>query len=166
MNALREIADLPGPRALPLVGNMFQIRRKHLHRSVEAWGREYGPFFRFRLGPRTLLAVSDSDALSMALRDRPDGFRRTKLMETIGLEMGLTPGLFSANGEAWKLQRRMVMAGFDPTHVKAYFPSLLKVTQRLHGRWLKAARAGGTIASTVKRISSGCSSIEIGRAHV
>ena len=145
MNALREIADLPGPRALPLVGNMFQIRRKHLHRSVEAWGREYGPFFRFRLGPRTLLAVTDSDALSTVLRDRPDGFRRTKLMETIGLEMGLTPGLFSANGEAWKLQRRMVMAGFDPTHVKAYFPSLLKVTQRLHGRWLKAARAGSAI---------------------
>ena len=146
-SGLREVADLPGPRALPLVGNLFQIRRKRLHQCVEAWGREYGPFFRFKLGPRTLLAVTDSEALSTALRDRPDGFRRTKLLETIGLEMGLTPGVFGANGEAWRRQRRMVMAGFDPTHVKAYFPSLLKVTQRLHGRWLKAAaRAdGGTI---------------------
>lgn len=142
MSGLREIADLPGPRALPLVGNLFQIRRKHLHQCVEAWGREYGPFFRFRLGPRTLLAVSDHEALGAALRDRPDGFRRTRLMETIGLEMGLTPGLFAANGDAWRRQRRMVMAGFDPTHVKAYFPSLLKVTQRLRGRWLKAAAAG------------------------
>src|SRR4249920_1531384 len=141
MNGLREVADLPGPRALPVVGNLFQIRRKHLHQSVEAWGREFGPFFRFRLGARTLLAVTDFEAMTTALRDRPEGFRRTKLMETIGLEMGLTPGVFAANGDAWKLQRRMVMAGFDPAHVKAYFPSLLKVTQRLHGRWLKAARA-------------------------
>ncbi len=145
MNALREVADLPGPRGLPLVGNLFQIRRKHLHQSVEAWGREYGPFFRFRLGPRTLLAVTDFEALNAALRDRPDGFRRTKVMETIGQEMGLTPGVFAANGDAWRLQRRMVMAGFDPSHVKAYFPSLLKVTLRLRGRWLKAANAGSTI---------------------
>jgi len=146
-SSLREVDDLPGPRALPLVGNLFQIRRQRLHQCVEAWGREYGPFFRFKLGPRTLLAVTDSEALSTVLRDRPDGFRRTKLLETIGLEMGLTPGLFGANGEAWRRQRRMVMAGFDPTHVKAYFPSLLKVTQRLHGRWLKAAArtGGGTV---------------------
>jgi len=146
-SSLREVDDLPGPRALPLVGNLFQIRRQRLHQCVEAWGREYGPFFRFKLGPRTLLAVTDSEALSTVLRDRPDGFRRTKLLETIGLEMGLTPGLFGANGEAWRRQRRMVMAGFDPAHVKAYFPSLLKVTQRLHGRWLKAAArtGGGTV---------------------
>ena len=138
---LREIDDLPGPRGLPIVGNAFQLDRARLHQTVEGWAREFGPFFRFRLGRRTLLGVADHEALSAALRDRPDGFRRTKHLETIGLEMGLTPGVFGANGEAWKRQRRMVMAGFDPTHVKAYFPSLLKVTQRLRGRWLRAANA-------------------------
>ncbi len=138
---LREIADLPGPRGLPIVGNAFQLDRGRLHQTVEAWAREFGPFFRFKLGRRTLLGVADHEALSAALRDRPDGFRRTKHLETIGLEMGLTPGLFAANGEAWKRQRRMVMAGFDPTHVKAYYPSLLKVTQRLRGRWVRAANA-------------------------
>lgn len=142
---LREIGDLPGPRGLPIVGNAFQLDRGRLHQTVEAWAREFGPFFRFRLGRRTLLGVADHEALSAALRDRPDGFRRTKHLETIGLEMGLTPGLFGANGEAWRRQRRMVMAGFDPTHVKAYFPSLLKVTQRLRGRWLRAANAGQAI---------------------
>ena len=29
----------------------------------------------------------------------------------------------------------------DPAHVRAYFPALVKVTQRLHGRWQRAARA-------------------------
>ena len=142
---LREIADLPGPRGLPIVGNAFQIERNRLHQNVEAWGREFGPLFRFRLGRRTLLVLSDHEALMVALRDRPDGFRRTRHLETIGLEMGLTPGVFAANGEAWKRQRRMVMAGFDPTHVRAYFPSLLKVAQRLRERWQRAASAGQAI---------------------
>ncbi|CAM5796466.1 cytochrome P450 [Rhizobacter fulvus] len=142
---LREIADLPGPRGWPIVGNAFQIERARLHQNAEAWSREYGPFFRFKLGPRTLLGVADHEALSAALRDRPDGFRRTKHLETIGLEMGMTPGVFSANGDTWKRQRRMVMAGFDPTHVRAYFPSLLKVTQRLRQRWTRAAAGGAAI---------------------
>ena len=143
--SLREIADLPGPRGLPWLGNLLQVERSSIHQSVERWSREYGPYFRFSLGGRKLLAVADHEALHTLLRDRPDGFRRTRLLETIGLEMGLKPGVFGANGDAWKRQRRMVMAGFDPSHVKAYFPSLLKVTQRLRGRWSAAARESRNI---------------------
>jgi cytochrome P450 len=143
--AVRELADLPGPRGLPLVGSLFKIERRRMHQIVEAWAREYGAFFRMRLGSRTLLVVSDHAALNTVLRDRPDGFRRTRLLETIGREMGLTPGVFAANGDAWRRQRRMVMAGFDPLHVKRYFPSLLKVTQRLRGRWQRAVQRGDAI---------------------
>ena len=143
--ALRDLKDLPGPRTLPLVGNLLQIRRLRLHQNIEAWGREFGPFFRLKFAARTLLVVSDHEAINAALRDRPNGFRRTRLLEKIGLEMGVLPGVFAANGEAWRRQRRMVMAGFDPTHLKAYFPSLLKVTQRLRGRWQQAAREGRSI---------------------
>jgi cytochrome P450 len=39
----------------------------------------------------------------------------------------------------------MVMAGFDPAHVKRYFPSLLTVAQRLGGRWDKAAEQSAAI---------------------
>jgi cytochrome P450 len=39
----------------------------------------------------------------------------------------------------------MVMASFAPGHVRAYFPSLVKVTLRLQGRWRRAAREGRDI---------------------
>jgi cytochrome P450 len=143
--AHRDIADLPGPRGLPVVGNLLQVERGKLHQNVEAWAREFGPFFRFKLGKRVLLGVSDHETLSSLLRDRPDGFKRNSRMEEIGQEMGLRPGVFSSNGEAWRQQRRMVMAGFDPTHVRAYFPSLLKVTQRLRERWQAASAKGASI---------------------
>ena len=138
---LREIADLPGPRGLPLIGNLLQIERARLHQNVEAWCRVYGPYFRFSLGGRRFLVVADHEALGAALRDRPEGFRRSVRLEQVSNEMfGEVSGLFIAHGEAWRRQRRMVMAGFDPGHVKAYFPALRQVAVRLQGRWRKAAR--------------------------
>ena len=143
--ALREIADLPAPPGLPLLGNLLQVDRARVHQSVERWCQEYGPFFRFRLAGRRYLVVADHEALSAVLRDRPDTFERTARLREVWLEMGLPNGVFGAEGEAWRRQRRMVMAGFDPAHVKAYFPALLKVVQRLRGRWRSAARNGATI---------------------
>ena len=35
-------------------------------------------------------------------------------------------------GDAWRRQRRMVMHGFDPAHVRSYHPALQRVAQRLH----------------------------------
>ena len=142
---LRDIADLPGPRRWPLVGNALQIKRDQIHLDIEAWGREFGPLFRLKLGLRTMLVVSDHRVLNAVLRDRPSGFRRARLLEKIGMEMGLQPGLFSSNGDSWRRQRRMVIAGLAPTHVKTYFPSLLRVTQRLLGRWQRATQSGHTI---------------------
>ncbi|MGZ5714934.1 MAG: cytochrome P450, partial [Caldimonas sp.] len=50
-----------------------------------------------------------------------------------------------AEGEAWSRQRRMVMAGFDPRHLRAYFPSLVRVCSRLERRWRRAAAEGRAI---------------------
>ncbi len=143
--APRRYDELPGPRGWPIVGNALALDRSQIHVQVEAWRREFGPTFRFRVGGRKLMVVSDHEAVAAALRDRPDGFRRTRTLERIGVEMGLKPGVFGVNGDAWRRQRRMVMAGFDPTHVRAYFPALRQVAVRLRGRWERAAWEGTAI---------------------
>ena len=142
---LRLISSLPGPRGWPLLGNIPQVRKAHLHQNVEAWSKRYGPFFRLKLGPQAMLVVADHEAINSILRDRPDGFRRASRLREVGEEMGSVPGLFSAEGERWRKQRRMVTASFAPNHVRAYFPSLLKVTGRLQARWQKAALRGAAI---------------------
>ncbi len=141
----RPFDTLPGPRPLPVVGNMLQLDTPRMHQQMEAWCREYGPLFQLRMGPKRVLVCGDHEALAAALRDRPDGYRRTTRMEEIGAEMGLLPGLFSANGDVWKRQRRMVMAAFDPAHVRRYHPSLQGVAQRLARRWGRAADADEAI---------------------
>jgi cytochrome P450 len=142
---VRQVDDLPGPRGWPLVGNLFQLHRATIHRSVERWCREFGPLFTFRIGRRRLVVLSDHELITAALRDRPDGWRRTQQLQTIGREMGLTPGVFGAEGDVWRRQRRMVMSGLDPGTVRAYLPSLQRVTERLRRRWQAAAREQRTL---------------------
>jgi cytochrome P450 len=142
LQPLRRLADLPGPRPWPILGNLPQVRRAQVHLDVERWARQYGSLFRIALGPQPIVVMTDHEQIAAVLRDRPDGFRRTAYLQTVAREMGLTPGLFGSEGDAWRRQRRMVMSGLDPTRVRAYFAQLLRVTLRLRARWQRAAREG------------------------
>ncbi len=142
---LRRFEELPGPRGVPVFGNLLQVESGRLHLQLEQWCKTYGPFFRLRLGPRRIVVVGDHELVAQILRDRPDGFRRTTRFEQIWTELGFSTGVFGANGDTWRRQRRMVMAGFDPGSVKRYHPSLQRVARRLVGRWEEAARKGSTI---------------------
>ena len=141
----RRIADLPGPRGLPFLGNALQFRSPTLHLALEDWAVQYGPYYQLRAAGRRILVLSDHQVVASVLRNRPAAFSRTARLREIGQEMGLQPGVFSAEGEDWMRQRRMVMAGFDPGHVRAYYPALLTVAQRLVQRWTDAALRQETI---------------------
>ena len=141
---LRSLRDLPSPPGLPLVGQMFAADPARFHQQLEGWRRECGDLYRLRMGPRQFLVVADPEATAAALRDRPAGIGRSQRVVDVSARMGF-PGLFSVNGEAWRRQRPMVMAAFDPGHIKRYFPSLAKVTGRFAGAWARAAASGTPI---------------------
>ena len=143
--ALRQFKDLPGPKPWPVVGNALQVKLSRLHQDIEAWAQQYGPLFKMHLGPTKVLVIADHEIETALLKDRPDGFRRPKQLVDTLEEMGLQSGLLTAEGQTWKDQRRMVMASLTPNNIRSYFPSLLKVTKRLQGRWLKAIDTETTI---------------------
>jgi cytochrome P450 len=142
--AVRRIRDLPGPPGLPLLGNSLQLDRQRVHQAAERWAQQYGETFRFRIATREFVVMSNPETVAAILRDRPDGFRRTPRLSETARRFGFD-GLFSSNGEAWKRQRPMVLSGLAPTHIKAFFPTLVKVTDRFERRWRRAARAGDAI---------------------
>jgi cytochrome P450 len=143
--ALRTFDSLPGPRGVPIFGNLLQIKAPRMHQQLEHWCAVHGSVFGLRLGSRRVVVVGDHELIASALRDRPDGFRRTIKFEQVWTELGLLGGVFGATGDAWRRQRRMVMAGFDPGHVKRFYPSLQNVGERLVTRWQSAARNGSVI---------------------
>lgn len=143
--AVRRYLELPHPQGVPFFGNSLQLEPSRLHLRLEAWAREYGSYYRLKLGSRRVLVVGEHQAVAAILRDRPEGFRRTSRLEEISREMGMQPGVFAENGETWRRQRRMVMAAFDPSHVKEYFPALREVARRLTVRWEASAGEDRTI---------------------
>jgi cytochrome P450 len=135
------IADLPGPPGLPVIGNAHQIRLAHFHEQLEAWRLQYGEAYRLRIWSRQFIVMGDPHVAAEALRDRPGTFSRTERVTTTATEMGFG-GLFASNGEKWRRQRPMVMAAFDPGHIRRYFPALAQVAQRLARRWQRAGTEG------------------------
>jgi cytochrome P450 len=144
LTPLTPFSELPGPRGWPVLGNALQIDKRAMHRQAEAWAAAHGLPYRFRIGPRRFLVIGDPELIGRVLRDRPDTFKRTDKLVRVSKEMGFA-GLFAANDDSWRRQRTMVLASLDPTHIKAFFPSLQQVTGRLLRRWRRCAEAGQAI---------------------
>ncbi|MGB5097831.1 MAG: cytochrome P450 [Porticoccaceae bacterium] len=129
------IAQLPGPRGLPLVGNLHQIQRTAFHLSLERWAEQYGPVYAFRFGRRAMAVVSDADLANAVLKARPEDFRRSSQLEQVSILGVSTRGIFMAEGERWRRQRPVIVQSLDTGHLRQFFPTLVKVTQGLQRRW-------------------------------
>lgn len=146
--ATRDIADLPTPRGLPGLGNAHQLADpRSLHLTLEAWCRECGPTFRVRIGPkRNLVVVGRAEDITAILKARPDTFRRWTRQQAIFNELLPTSnGVFLAEGDAWKNQRRLVIGALNSNHLKAYFDLIQESGVRLHRRFTEAAAGQRTL---------------------
>jgi cytochrome P450 len=138
----RSIAELPGPPRLPLLGNAHRVRTATLHLVAERWADQYGSVFRFDLGKRPIVTVSDADEINRMLRERPAGFRRWREVLQNATEMTGTIGVFAAEGENWRHQRRLAVTALNSNHLQRYFQIIQTATQRLHRRLASAADTG------------------------
>lgn len=137
----RTIAELPGPKGIPILGNARQIEPRQFHLTLEDWARQYKGTYRFRVASRQFIVVSDRDVIADILRDRPVAFRRSSRTARMLEEAG-TKGLFTAEGEEWRRQRKLGMRALTPEVVHRYFPQLVMMTERLLARWNAALAAG------------------------
>ncbi|MGW8393369.1 cytochrome P450 [Pseudoduganella sp. HUAS MS19] len=131
---------LPGPSGLPLVGNIG-IDTAHFHQTLEQWARQYGPIYRMRLMERRFIITSRRSDIAQILHDRPDQWRRSRRVASI-LEEAAAVGVFAAEGEEWRRQRKLVMHALTPEVINRFHPRLSAMSERLGRRWLAAVQAG------------------------
>lgn len=144
VHATRKLRSLPGPRGLPFLGNIHQLDVPTLHLTLERWAAEYGPAYLFRLGSKPVVALSDPKWCEQVLRARPETFTRASQLARILSEMG-ADGVFSAEGEAWRTQRKLAVSALAPTNFRGMYPKLRTVTARLKRRWDRAADLGSPV---------------------
>jgi cytochrome P450 len=139
--APRQLAELPAPGGLPVLGNLLALRPERLHAQLEAWHAELGSPYRLKLGPQQVYVSADPELLQTVLRERPERYRRLRQIEQCIAEMG-SNGVFSVEGEAWRPQRRLVMEALNATHFRGFLPTIERITSRLLRHWQVAAAAG------------------------
>ena len=148
MTATRRIAELPGPRGLPLLGNLHQLWRiERSHLVAEEWADRYGPIIKFHVGRRLSVYVSDADEINRVLRERPDGFRRWPEVEAAFEGIGF-PGVFSVEGDAWRRQRRLAVTALNTNRLHRHFHVIHTAAVRLHRRLAELARDGAPVDLT------------------
>src|SRR4030095_9608789 len=97
---------VPGPRRLPLLGNILDIfRLGQVTFQVVNW-RRYGDLFRYQVGPYLAHTVVRPEHVRQVLAQRHERYEKgpgyAKTRELLGY------GLLTNEGEAWQRQRRLM----------------------------------------------------------
>lgn len=141
--ALR-LKDLPGPKGYPIVGNAPKLDLPILHQQIEAWADEYGDVYRLDLGLITQTVITRPSLIQKILAARPTEFIRSKKMDNVIRESGVH-GVFNAEGDDWKVHRKIVAKGLDVKHQKEFYPAMTVIIERLYNKWLRDAESGEII---------------------
>lgn len=133
--------QLPGPKGLPVIGLAHKVKLDDLHNFVEELAHEYGGVFKLKLGPSNLTVITKPEIIQEVLRLRPDEFIRMAKLDNVIREQGLH-GVFNAEGDDWRVHRKMVAKGLDVKHQEQFYPHIKLCLERLYAKWSREAEKG------------------------
>lgn len=111
------LADLPGPRGLPIVGSLIPFARDPLGYCSHLQ-QEYGDLVRLRLGEHTLVLVAHPDGIADVVKQKPLVMHKDALYVLLRPLLG--NGLVTAEGETWKRHRSLAAPSFSRRQVDGY----------------------------------------------
>jgi cytochrome P450 len=101
------------------------------------------PYRRARTLNFVFHGVSDPEAIKHVFVDNAANYRRPRLVQRI-LRPAIGEGLFTAEGDAWRSQRRLMTPAFLPSAVAAFAPLFAEAAA--HAARRLAGRADGEVA--------------------
>uniref|UniRef100_A0A8C9SF41 Cytochrome P450 2K1-like n=1 Tax=Scleropages formosus TaxID=113540 RepID=A0A8C9SF41_SCLFO len=98
----------PGPRSLPLIGNLLQLDLKRPHVSLFQLSKKYGSVFTVHFGPKKVVVLAGFNAVKDALVNYSEEFGGRDITPVF-YKMSHNHGILFANGESWKEMRRFAL---------------------------------------------------------
>ncbi|OAY74022.1 geraniol 8-hydroxylase-like [Ananas comosus] len=105
----------PGPRPLPLVGNLHQLGRRSPHAALARLARRHGPLMSLRLGGRATVVVSTRAAARAMFTEHDAALAGRTVYEAMryGGDGENEGSIITAQvGPAWRMLRRLCATGF------------------------------------------------------
>ena len=130
------IDALPGPRGLPLVGNIFDIDSHNPIESLIKLAREYGPIFRLATPSGTRVIASGVELVNEICDDAT--FDKKVGGGLAGLRKGSAGvGLFTAETDdpLWHRAHNILMAPFSLQAMRDYIPMMVDIADQLMDKW-------------------------------
>jgi cytochrome P450 / NADPH-cytochrome P450 reductase len=130
------VADLPGPRALPVLGNMLDIDSADPFVGLMKLADEYGPIFRLQtpVGARIILSGAQlvDEVCDDARFDKKVGGGLAAVRDGGG-----GSGLFTADtaDPLWKRAHNILLSPFGLQSMQDYMPMMLDLADQLMEKW-------------------------------
>lgn len=99
----------PGPTPLPLVGNVFQLNLKSVHKSLIKLSEQYGPVFTFWFSGYPAVVVCGTEAVREVLVTHGHDFSGRYLFPILE-RISDGYGVAFSSGERWKQLRRFTLS--------------------------------------------------------
>lgn len=135
------------PGARPFFGNELQGGIQNCTVALEDWASKYGHetgVFEFTTMGRTILAVCCEDLLAQLDTYRPHEVVRRQNFSRALNSVGAT-GVFTAEGDVWKKERRLVGPALNRKNVREYVSIAKLVTNRLIRKWEGIMKDDGVV---------------------
>lgn len=132
----------------PLTGHTHQVKSMaEIMDTMEAWADEYGKeagCFSFYIGTDRQIAICRPDLALQVLKHRPKKVERNDQIRESANCVG-AQGVFTAGGEQWRVEHKLVAAALNNSNVNEYLVSLRKAVNRLITKW-DSLRLEGAVA--------------------
>jgi cytochrome P450 len=118
---------LPGPPALPIIGNCLQFTTNNLcklFQEAEEFASYYGPIVRLWFGPILVVVVTDPDCIESVVKHNKLGTRGYLVRKTG--EPAFRNGLLTINGEQWRRHRKIVSAALHVNILENFVENFAK----------------------------------------
>ena len=122
----------PGPRGLPVIGNLLQMRRDPL-RFLQRVQRQYGDVATVRLLNRRVILFSRPEDAHYFLVARARNFAAAAGRQEMRRLLG--DGLLTTDGEVHRQQRRQVQPAFHKRRVEGYAEIMVRQTEQMLATW-------------------------------